>query len=90
MLKKLFDLSRKELKKIEKIADKVLLLEDTYKQLSDEELQNKSTEFKKRFQDGETLNDLLVEAYAVVREASTRFLKMTPFKVQVMGAVTIH
>ena len=60
-------------------------LEDT-----DIELQNKTIEFKERFNNGETLEDLLVETFAVVREASTRVLKMTPFHVQVMGAVTIH
>ncbi len=90
MFKKLFEVSRKELKKLSKIADQVLSLEDEFKKLSDTELQNKTIEFKERFGSGETLEDLLVEAFAVVREASTRFLKMTPFHVQVMGAVTIH
>lgn len=90
MFKKIFDVSRKELKRLSKIADQVLSLEDEIKKLSDADLQNKTTEFKERFNNGETLEDLLVETFAVVREASTRFLKMTPFHVQVMGAVTIH
>ena len=90
MFKKLFEVSRKELKRLSKTADQVLSLEDEFKKLSDTELQNKTIEFKERFGNGETLDNLLVEAYAVVREASTRFLKMTPFHVQVMGAVTIH
>ncbi|KFZ26657.1 MAG: Protein translocase subunit SecA [Candidatus Izimaplasma bacterium HR2] len=90
MFKKFFDVSRKELKKLTKIADQVLSLEEEIKKLSDEELKAKTDEFKERANNGETLDELLVEAYAVVREASTRFLKMTPFHVQVMGAVTIH
>ncbi len=90
MFKKLFDLGRKELKKVTKIADEVFALEDQMKQLSESELQAKTQEFKNRLKNGETLDDLLVEAYAVVRESSTRFLKMTPFHVQVMGAVVIH
>ena len=90
MFKKLFEVSRKELKRLSKIADEVLSLEDEIKKLSDKELQDKTIEFKERFSNGETLDELLVESYAVVREASTRFLKMTPFHVQVMGAVTIH
>ncbi len=90
MLKKFFDISRKELKKLGLVADKVFALENEYKQLSDEELKGKTVLFKERIENGETLADLLVEAFATVREASTRFLKMTPFRVQVMGAVTIH
>jgi preprotein translocase subunit SecA len=90
MLKRMFDISRKELKKLEKMADQVLALENEYKSLSDEELQNKTNEFKERLKNGELLEELLVEAFATVREASTRVLKMTPFRVQVMGAITIH
>jgi len=90
MFNKLFDVSRKELKKLSKIADQVLSLENEFKNVSDDDLKEKTNEFKERFSNGETLEDLLVEAFAVVREASTRFLKMTPFHVQVMGAVTIH
>lgn len=90
MFKKLFDISRKELKKLSKIADDVLSLENEFENLSDDELKAKTDEFRERFSKGETLDELLVEAFAVVREASTRFLKMTPFHVQVMGAITIH
>ncbi len=90
MFKKLFDPSRKELKKYEKIAHQVFAVEEEMKKLSDDELRNKTNEFKKRHQNGETLDELLVETFAVVREASTRFLKMTPFFVQVMGACAIH
>nr|WP_312032528.1 preprotein translocase subunit SecA [Hujiaoplasma nucleasis] len=83
------DSNKRVLKKLEKLALDVLALEDEYKQLSDEELQAKTEVFKKRLET-ESLDDLLVEAFATVREASTRVLKMTPFKVQVMGAVAIH
>lgn len=88
--KKWFDLGRRELKRLEKIANQVIALEETYKAYTDEELQAKSEEFKQRLQNGETLDDILVDAFATVREASTRVLKMTPFFVQIMGAITIH
>ncbi|MBN2540271.1 MAG: preprotein translocase subunit SecA [Bacilli bacterium] len=86
----LFNFNGRELKRLEKTANLVLALESEYKQLTDDELVAKTEEFKERHKNGETLDSLLVEAYATVREASTRFLKMTPFKVQVMGAITIH
>jgi preprotein translocase subunit SecA len=86
----LFDQNKRELKKLEKTANAVLAKEAEYKLLSDEELVQKTAEFKERFKNGETLDDLLVEAFAVVREGSTRFTGMTPFKVQVMGAIVIH
>ncbi len=90
MLKKLFDPGRRELKILEKLSNQVIALEEEYKNLSDEELQHKTIELKSRIENGETLNDIQTEAFATVREASTRVLKMTPFKVQVMGAFTIH
>ncbi len=90
MLKRLFDISRKELKRLEKVATEVFDLENDFKKLTDTELQNKTNEFRTRLKNGETLEDLLVEAYATVKEASTRVLGMTPFRVQVMGATTIH
>ncbi len=82
--------NKKTLKRLDKIADQVLALESTYKALSEEELKAKTQEFKTRYQNGETLDQLMVEAFALVREASTRVTKMTPFRVQVMGAVVIH
>ena len=87
---KLFNSNKKELKKLESRANEVLALETEYKSLSEADLKNKTNEFKERLANGETLDSLLVEAYATVREASTRFLKMTPFKVQIMGAIVIH
>src|SRR5690554_3470021 len=90
VLKGLFDPGYKELKKISKIADKIDALADDYKQLSDEELKGKTIEFRNRLQNNETLEDILVEAFATVREAATRVLHMTPFKVQLMGAIAMH
>ncbi|XFA99684.1 preprotein translocase subunit SecA [Candidatus Izemoplasma sp. B36] len=87
---KLFNSNKRELKKLEVRANQVLALETEYKKLSESELKGKTKEFRDRLANGETLDDLLVEAYATVREASTRFLKMTPFKVQIMGAIVIH
>jgi preprotein translocase subunit SecA len=86
----LFNINKRTLKRLEKQAQLVLDKENEYKALSDEELQSKTIEFKERLANGETMEDLLVEAFATVREASTRVLKMTPFKVQVMGAIVIH
>ncbi|VEU80513.1 preprotein translocase subunit SecA [Haploplasma axanthum] len=90
MFKKWFDPSRKVLKQADIIAKKVISLENDVAKLSDEELRNKTEEFKNRFKNGETLEDLQVEAYAVVREASKRVTGMTPYYVQVLGAVAIH
>jgi len=90
MLKKLFDPSRKHRKKLEVFADQVLALEDQYKQLTDEEIKTTTESFKKRIAEGVSLDDIQVEAYALVREASKRATGMTPFKVQIMGARVIH
>ncbi len=88
--RKLFDTGYKEYKRCYKIALKVDSLQDEYKKKTDEELKNKTVELKKRYQNGESLDSLLVEAYANVREASTRVLKMTPFFVQIVGAIVLH
>lgn len=90
MFKSLFDSGYKELKRVSKIAEKVDALADAYKKLSDDELKGKTVEFRARLANGETLDDILVEAFATVREAATRVLKMTPFKVQLMGALAMH
>lgn len=90
MFKSLFDSGYKELKRVSKIAEKIDALADTYKKLSDDELKGKTVEFKARLTNGETLDDVLVEAFATVREAATRVLKMTPFNVQLMGALAMH
>ena len=90
MLKRLFDISRKELKRLDVVAGKVFALEEDYKKLTDDQLQNRTVELKERLKKGETLEDVMIEAFATVKEASTRVLGMTPFRVQVMGATTIH
>ncbi len=90
-LQKLFgQTSEKEIKRVQPLADKVLKLDKTMQALSDEELQHKTIEFKERLKNGETLDDLLPEAFAVVREASMRTLGMKPFPVQVIGGIILH
>ena len=90
-LKRIFgDGNQRQLNRIQKTVDEIEALEPTYEQLSDTELKGKTTEFQERYQAGETLDDLLVEAYAVVREASKRVLNMRPFPVQLIGATVLH
>ncbi|HCZ23271.1 MAG TPA: preprotein translocase subunit SecA, partial [Acholeplasmataceae bacterium] len=89
MLKKWFDPGKKELKEARKIADKVFALEAEMAQLTDAELQAKTPWFKERYQQGESLELLMPEAFAVVREASRRVTKLFPYYVQVLGAVAI-
>ncbi len=88
-IKSLFDIDKQYLKKYEALADETLALEDKFKQLSDDELKAKTIEFKTRIKNGESKEDLKVEVMATVREAATRALGMTPYKVQVMGALTL-
>ena len=89
-LSKMFDAGTKELKRCKKIANVVMSYEEEYRKLTDEQLQNKTVEFKERYKNGESLDKLLPEAYAVVREASERVTNMRPFYVQVCGAIAIH
>ena len=90
ILKSLFDHEYKELKKFRALADKIELLKDEYMNLSDEDLKNKTNEFKERIANGETLDDILVEAFATVREVATRTIGETPFYVQLLGGIAIH
>lgn len=90
LLNKLFDSNKRELKKLEKIADQVESYASDMEKLSDEQLVAKTDEFKKRFLDGESLDSLRAEAFAVAREASKRVLNMYPFRVQIMGAAALH
>ena len=87
---RLFDHEYKELKKFESLADKIVALDEEYQKLSDEELKNKTEEFKKRLANGETLEDILVEAFATAREAAYRVIGEKPFYVQIVGALAIH
>ena len=90
-MEKIFgDINTKEVKKIEKIADQVMALDATMAALSDEELKGKTAEFKERLAAGETLDDILVEAFAVCREAAARSVGMKHFKVQVIGGIALH
>lgn len=82
--------SERELKRIKPLVDQIEALRPTMMELSDEELQAKTPEFKKRLEAGETMDDILVEAFAVVRETSRRVLHMEPFRVQLMGGIILH
>ena len=82
--------SERELKRVYPIVDKIEAMGPAMEKLSDEELRAKTDEFKKRLAEGETLDDLLVEAYAVVREAATRVLGMRHYRVQLIGGVILH
>ncbi len=90
ILKKLLDHEYRELKRFTKIADQVMDLEDEYSKLTDTELQSKTEEFKERLANGETLDDILVEAFATAREAAFRVIGEKPFYVQILGALAIH
>ena len=82
--------SEREIKRVIPIVDRIEALEPDYEKLSDEALRAKTTEFKNRIKNGETLDDILVEAYATVREAAKRTIRQRPFKVQLMGGVILH
>lgn len=82
--------SERELKRIEPIVDKIEALQGAMRELSDEELKNKTKEYKKRFEEGETLDDLLPEAFATVREAAKRVLNMEHYRVQLIGGIILH
>ena len=86
----IFNENERKLHKIKKIAMKIDSLADTYKALTDEELTAKTAEFKARLEKGETLDSLLVEAFATVREAAARVLGMRPYFVQLMGGIALH
>ena len=90
LLRKLFDHEYKELKRFHTIADKVMALDEEYSKLTDTELQNKTEEFRNRLREGETLDDILVEAFATAREASWRVIGEKHFYVQILGGLAIH
>lgn len=89
-LKRLFSLDRYRLRKLNAILKKINRLSDTMRQLSDDQLRHKTVEFKKRLAAGESLDDILPEAFAVVREVDYRVLGMFPYDVQVLGAIVLH
>ena len=82
--------SEREVKKLAPLVDAVMALEDDYRALSDEDLRAKTQEFKDRLAAGETLDQLLPEAFATVREAADRVLGMRPYRVQVVGGIVLH
>lgn len=89
-LRKLVDNDKRELKRFEAIADRVEALAEEYSAVSDEELQGNTPKFKERLKNGETLDDILVEAFATVREGAKRVLGLYPFKVQIIGGISLH
>ena len=90
LFKKIFDHEYKELDKFKKIADEVIKLDEEMSKLSDEELKNKTVIFRERLKNGETLEDIKVEAFAVAREAAYRVINEKPFYVQILGGLAIH
>ena len=90
LLKTIIENDKGELRRLEKMADKVLNYESQMAAMSDEELKAKTDEFKERYNKGESLDSLLYEAFAVVREAAKRVLGLFPYKVQVMGGIVLH
>ncbi|HEL0414049.1 TPA: preprotein translocase subunit SecA [Streptococcus equi subsp. zooepidemicus] len=90
ILRKVIENDKGELRKLEKIAKKVESYADYMESLSDKDLQAKTPEFKQRYQNGETLEQLLPEAFAVVREAARRVLGLYPYRVQIMGGIVLH
>ena len=91
LFKSLFgDYSSRELKSIYPVVDKIEALADEYKAMTDAQLQAKTPEFKDRLQNGETLDDILPEAFAAVREAADRVLGMRPYRVQLVGGIVLH
>lgn len=89
-LKRSLSSENKQLKRIDKMSDQILALEDKYANMSDEELSGQTTIFKEKLNNGSTLDDILIDAYAVVREAAHRKLGLKAFKVQLMGAIALH
>lgn len=89
-IEKIFRFEQRRLKKIEKTAKKVIAYEKTMEALTDDELKAKTPEFRERLTNGETLDDLLPEAFAVAREAARRTLGQFPYPVQIMGAIVLH
>ena len=91
LLKKLFGTSsEKELRAIKPIVDKIEALDGEYSKLTDEQLKAKTPEFKQRIANGESLDDILPEAFAACREAAWRVLGMKPYRVQLIGGIILH
>ena len=91
LLDKLFGTrSQREIKKLQPTVDKILSMEEEYRNLSEEALKGKTQEFKNRLAAGETLDDILPEAFAAIREAADRVLGLRPYPVQLLGGIVLH
>ena len=90
LFKKVFDFDEKELRRFEKIANKIDELDEEYQKMSDDDLKNKTAEFKERLEKGETFDDIIVEAFATAREACFRVIGEKPYHVQLLGALALH
>ncbi|WP_436373634.1 preprotein translocase subunit SecA [Cytobacillus sp. BC1816] len=90
ILNKVFDQNKREIKRLTKMAEQIEVLASDMGKLSDEQLREKTEEFKARYQKGETVDDMLTEAFAVVREAAKRVLGLYPYPVQLMGGISLH
>lgn len=90
ILSKVFDPNKREIKRLIKMAEQVDAHASQMAKLSDDELRGKTEEFKARYQNGETVDDLLFEAFAVVREGAKRVLGLYPYPVQLMGGISLH
>ena len=90
ILNKIFDPNKREVKRLSRMAEKIMALADDMETLSDDELRAKTEEFKARYQNGESVDDLLTEAFAVVREGAKRVLGLYPYPVQLMGGISLH
>ena len=90
LFKKVFDFDEKELRRFEKIANKIDELDEEYQKMSDDDLKNKTVEFKERLEKGETFDDIIVEAFATAREACFRVIGEKPYHVQLLGALALH
>ena len=90
ILNKVFDPNKREVKRLTKMTEQIEALATEMERLSDDELKGKTEEFKTRYQNGETVDDLLTEAFAVVREGAKRVLGLYPYPVQLMGGISLH
>ncbi|QQZ10300.1 preprotein translocase subunit SecA [Heyndrickxia vini] len=89
-LEKVFDANKREIKRLDKMANQIEELASDMEKMSDDQLREKTEEFKQRYQNGESLDDLLTEAFAVVREGARRVLGLYPYHVQLMGGISLH
>ncbi|MGM0855038.1 MAG: preprotein translocase subunit SecA [Bacillota bacterium] len=90
LLNKVFDVNKRELKRLEKLADQIEELGPDMERLTDDEIRERTERFKERYQKGEDLEDIMIEAFAVVREAARRVLGLYPYRVQLMGGASLH